>query len=65
MVEQIKQIQALQKSAKSGQTTHHIITRQNPKHDEMRQALSDGLSSMTLGDGVSFADEALKTLKLE
>lgn len=64
MVEQIKQIQALQKSAKSGQTTHHIITRQNPKHDEMRQALSDGLSSMTLGDGVSFADEALKTLKL-
>lgn len=46
-------------------TRHSIGARNNPKHDEMRQAFADAVSSMSDADGVNLAAEVFKTLKLD
>jgi hypothetical protein len=65
MIEKLHQADALKKSAQTTKTSHRLIARSNPRHTEMRQALSAGLSSLTVGDASVIADEAFKTLKLE
>ena len=64
LIERIQKADALRRSARTGQVTSQLIARNNPRHDEMRQALSTAFSSMTVSDGLALTDEALKTLKI-
>jgi hypothetical protein len=62
-LERIRQAEARKKNP--APTRHSIGVRNNPKHDEMRQAFVNGVSSMSDADGLNIATEVLKTLKLD
>jgi hypothetical protein len=57
--------QEVRKAGQSGQPASQLKTLVNPRHREIQDAISNGLSSMGLSDALTLSEEALRTLKID
>jgi hypothetical protein len=62
-IERIREQQAILKS--QPRVEHRIATRENPKRQDLQNALTQSTSSMSLADAQGLIEAAFKTLKIE
>jgi|SRR5579863_2687438 len=64
-LERLQTFQKIQQTGSVGKQTAQGVFRHNPKHRELRDALTQGISSLSLSDTFGMIDDALKTLKID
>ena len=64
-IERLQAFQKMQQAGSVGKQTAQGVFRHNPKHRELRDAVTQGISSLTLADAFGMIDDAFKTLKID
>lgn len=64
-MDRLRKLQEMRQAGAAGKQTAEAVFRHNPKHRELQDAVSQGVSSLTLSDIFGMVDDAFKSLKID